>query len=108
MAAALAFTPASGSIIHVGTTVRVNVTGADTNDAATYNTATYPTETPYSYFLRFRTAGVDDKKSYVFNVSADGDHEFNSFVFDAAGTWTVTLRNAATDAEVATASVVVS
>jgi hypothetical protein len=108
MAAALSFTPASGSIIHVGTVVRVNVTGADTNDASTYSSSTYPTETPYSYFIRFRKSGVDDKKSYVFNVASDGTHAFNNFVFDAAGTWTVTLRNAATDAQVATASVVVS
>lgn len=108
MSAALTFTPTSGNIIHVGTVVRVNVTGADDNDSSTYNASNHPAETPFSYFIRFRKAGVDDKKSYVFNVSADGTHEFNSFVFDAAGTWTVTLRNAATDAQVATASVVVS
>lgn len=108
MSAALAFTPASGSIIAVGTVVRVNVTGADDNDSSTFDSANHPAETPYSYFIRFRKSGVDDKKSYVFNVSADGTHEFNSFIFDSAGTWTVTLRNAATDAQVATASVVVS
>ena len=108
MAASLTFTPASGSIVSVGTVVRVNVIGADTNDASTYNATHTPTEDPYSYFLRFRKSGVDDKKSYVFNVSADGTHEFNSFIFDSAGSWTVTLRNAATDAQVATASVTVS
>jgi hypothetical protein len=106
--ASLAFQPASGSIIHVGTVVRVTVSGADTNDTSTYNTSHYPASTPYSYFIRFRKSGVDDKNSYVFNVSADGEHVFNNFIFDAAGTWTVTLRNAATDAQVATASVVVS
>lgn len=108
MAASLAFVPASGSIISVGTAVRVEVTGADDNDASTYNSAHYPAEDPFSYVIRFRKSGVDDKLSYVFNVSADGTHTFNNFIFDDAGTWTVTLRNAATDAQVATASVVVS
>lgn len=108
MVAALGFTPASGSIIHVGTVVRVNVTGASSNDSSTYNASNYPSETAFSYFIRFRKSGVDDKKSYVFNVATGGTHEFNNFVFDAAGTWTVTLRNAATDAQVATATVVVS
>ena len=106
--ASLAFVPTSGNIVSVGTAVRVEVSGADTNDTSTYNTSHYPASTPYSYFLRFRLAGVDDKNSYVFNVSADGNHTFNNFIFDEAGTWTVTLRNAATDAQVATASVVVS
>lgn len=108
MPAALAFTPTSGNIISVGTVVRVNVTGASTNDSSTFNSSNHPSETPYSYIIRFRKSGVDDKVSYVFNVASDGTHEFNNFIFDASGTWTVTLRNAATDAQVATASVVVS
>jgi hypothetical protein len=106
--ASIAFVPTSGNIISVGTAVRVTVSDADTNDASTYDDEAYPAETPYGYVLRFRLAGVDDKVSYKFNVSADGEHIFNNFIFDEAGSWTVTLRNAATDAEVATASVTVS
>jgi hypothetical protein len=108
MVASIAIFPTSGNITSVGTACRVSVSGADTNDASTFNADHHPAADPYSYFLRFRLAGVDDKRSYVFNVSADGTHTFNNFIFDAAGTWTVTLRNAATDAQVATASVTVS
>lgn len=107
--AAIAITPTSGNITSKKTVVRVNVTGADTNDVGTYNVTHVPTEDAYGYYLLFDApAGTDDKKSYLFNVGADGKHEFNNFVFDAAGTWTIRFRNAATDGDVATASVVVA
>ena len=107
--ATITLKPASGSITAKKTVVRVNVSGADTNDASTWDPGNTPTEDVYSYYLLFDApAGTDDKKSYLFNVSADGDHEFNNFMFDAAGTWTVRLRDASNDSDVTTASVVVA
>jgi hypothetical protein len=107
--ATLTLTPASGSITAKRTVVRVNIAGASTNDTTTYDALDVPTEVPFSYYLLFDApAGTDDKKSYIFNVSADGDHEFNNFIFDAAGSWTVRFRNAATDGDVATSVVVVA
>jgi hypothetical protein len=107
--ATITLTPASGSITAKKTVVRVDVAGADTNDTTTYNALHVPTEDAFGYYLLFDApAGTDDKKSYKFNVGADGKHVFNNFVFDAAGTWTVRFRNAATDGDVATASVVVA
>jgi len=107
--ATITLTPASGSITAKKTVVRVNVTGADTNDTTTYNALHVPTEDPFGYYLLFDApVGTDDKKSYIFNVGATGKHEFNNFVFDAAGTWTVRFRDASDDSDVATASVVVA
>lgn len=107
--ASVAVFPTSGNIIAVNTVCRVTVADADTNDGSTYNALNHPAETPYSYYLLFDApAGTDDKRSYVFNVSADGGHVFNNFIFDVAGSWTIRLRNAATDGDVATASVTVS
>lgn len=100
--AALTFTPASGSITAVKSVVRVNVTGADASRG--------PDKTggEYRYYLAFLLDGEQRGKSYVFDVSADGDHEFNSFIFDTAGTWTVNLCDYVGDGTVATASVTVS
>ena len=101
--AAIAITPASGSITAKLTTCRVNVTGADTNRAPDDTGGTY------EYYLLFSApAGTDDGKSYKFNVSSDGKHEFNNYVFPDAGSWTIRLRDASNDSDVATAVVVVS
>jgi hypothetical protein len=107
--ATITLTPASGSITALKTVVRVDVSAADSNDDSEYSTETYPTREENRYYLLFDApAGTDDKRSYVFNVSADGDHQFNSFIFDAAGSWTVRLRNAEDDQDVATSAVTVS
>jgi hypothetical protein len=61
----------------------------------------------FRYYLEFVLGGAQRGKSYEFNVSADGDHEFNSFIFDTAGSWTVNLKDAVGDGTVATTSVTV-
>lgn len=98
MSAALAFTPASGSIVHTKSAVRVDVTGADSNTSA---------GAEIRYYIKASKSGSDDMKSYVFSTSSDGKHSFNNFIFPAAGTWTVELLTVA-DVQEATASVVVS
>ena len=107
--ASLTLVPASGSITAKRTFVRVTVSGADDNDASSYDVDNYPTEDEKRYYLLFDApSGTDDKRSYEFNVSADGDHVFNNFMFDVDGTWTVRLRDASDDSDVTTASVVVN
>ena len=109
MSAALTLTPASGSITAGKTVVRVNVTGAGSNDDTAYDDTKYPASPEVRYYLLFDAPdGTDDKKSYVFTTAPGGTHEFNSFVFDAAGTWTVRLRLASDDSDVVTSSVTVS
>jgi hypothetical protein len=91
---AIAITPASGAITAKLTTCRINVTDQAPNRG--------PDNTggEFAYYLHFSCAGVDDATSYVFNVSADGDHEFNSFVFPAAGVWVLDLVDAHDDSVV--------
>jgi len=101
--ATLTITPASGSITAKLTTCKINVSDAEDNRAPD-NTGGV-----YGYYLLIDSpAGVDDGKSYVFNVSADGDHEFNNYTFPAAGSYTVRLRDVSNDSDVATLSVTVA
>ena len=110
----LAVTPASGSITHAKTVVRVNVSGADTNDDSSYTTNNaedpkpYPIADEMRYYLTFEKGGAVLGKSYVFNVSADGDHTFNNYIFETAGSWTVRLNDASDDSSVETLSVTVA
>ena len=108
--ASVAVFPTSGNIVAVGTVCRVTVSGADANDASTYDPDNqYPASDPYTYYLLFDApSGTDDKRSYLFNVSADGGHVFNNFIFDVAGSWVIRLRDASDDSDVATANVTVS
>jgi hypothetical protein len=101
--ASLTITPASGSITAKLTTCKITVAGAADNRA--------PDDTggAYGYYLLIDSpAGVDDGKSYVFNVSADGGHEFNNYTFPVAGSYTVRLRDVADDSDVATLAVTVA
>lgn len=80
---------------------RVDVTGADDNRAPD------GTGGEYRYYLKFSLASAEHGRSYVFNVSSAGLHEFNSFIFEDDGTWTVDLCDVNDDSVVATKSVTV-
>jgi hypothetical protein len=80
---------------------RVEVASADDNRAPD------GTGGEYRYYLEFVLDGAQRGKSYEFNVSADGDHDFYSFIFDTAGSWTVNLNDVVGDGTIATASVTV-
>jgi hypothetical protein len=108
MPAAVAATPVSGSITAKTTVVRFNVTDTDDNDLTAYNNQVYPTSPQLTYYLKFTVGGVEEGRSYVFNVGSDGKHEFNNYIFPSAGSWTVDLCNASTDAQVATLALTVS
>jgi len=87
---------------------RVTVTGATQNDDTSYNASNYPASPELRYYLTFELGGSVLGKSYVFAVNEDGDHIFNNYMFPEAGSWTVRLSNAGTDASVATQAVTVS
>ena len=100
--ASLTIVPASGSITAKQSACRVNVTSAEDNRT--------PDNTggAFAYYLLFDNPSGDDGKSYKFNVSADGKHEFNSYVFPNSGAWTVRLRDASNDGDIATLAVTVA
>lgn len=97
MVAALTVTPPDGEITAKLDVVRVNVTGAEVNNTD---------GTQHRYRIRFDAPEgqeylVDSGYSYVFNVSADGKHEYNGFVFPVAGTWGVRLHDEEADTDAA-------
>lgn len=108
MSAAIAITPASGSVVSTVSACRIDVTGATQNDDTAYTTTAYPQSPEITYYLRFELAGAERGRSYVFGVNETGDHTFNNYVFPEAGAWTVRLRKVAGDASVTTAAVTVS
>jgi hypothetical protein len=108
MPASLAFVPASGSVTAKVSAVKVTVAGLDQNDDTAYDALLYPASPELTYYVKFSLGGNEMGRSYVFSTDENGSHVFNNYVFSEAGTWTVTLHNADTNAQVATASVVVA
>lgn len=106
--AALAIVPASGSITATESVCKVTVTAADTNTLTGYNVNSYPQKPEIRYYIEATATGEDALRSYVFNVASDGTHIYNSLIFPAGGSWTVDLRDAADDSQVATLAVTVS
>lgn len=104
MAAALTITPPSGSITAKLDACRINVTGADVNNED---------GTQKRYRIRFTApAGLEEETwsgySHLFNVSADGKHEYNGYIFPGAGSWTVRLHDEEADTDAATLAVTVA
>jgi hypothetical protein len=62
----------------------------------------------FAYYLLFSNPAGDDGKSYAFNVSADGGHVFNNYVFPNSGSWVIRLCDSADDSDVATLRVSVA
>ncbi|TFH66384.1 MAG: hypothetical protein E4G90_03835 [Gemmatimonadales bacterium] len=107
--AALAITPASGSITAAVSVCRIDVDAADQNDLTGFDADLYPSSPEFRYYiLADAPAGVDDLKSHVFGVDENGDSAWDNVIFPAAGSWTLRLRDASDDSDVATAAVTVS
>lgn len=60
------------------------------------------------YILVDAPSGVDDARSHVFQPSSDGKHTWDDYIFPADGSYTLRIRDMATDTDVATASVTVN
>jgi hypothetical protein len=104
MAASLSIYPESGDITAGLDACRVTVTGADPNN---------DDGTQHRYRLRLDPpAGAETEigsgYSYLFNVSADGGHEFNNLIFPEAGSWTVRLHDEEIASDAASLAVTVN
>lgn len=112
MVAAVLVAPASGSVIHTTTACRVTCTGVPSNNTAAYavpdDAFDYPTEPAITYYFRFAKSGADSLISPVFTPASDGTAAWDDVIVPSAGTWTLTIRKASDNSQVATASVVVS
>jgi hypothetical protein len=76
MAAALAVTPASGSVINTVSLVRVDVTGAD------------PAQRQR---IRATKGGITYLVSHEFQPSTDGNHSWFNITIPSSGTWVLQL-----------------
>jgi hypothetical protein len=86
---------------------RIDVTGADQNAGAS-DPETYPVQAEQRYYLAFRDdAGDELGRSYVFGVGADGEHQFNSYVWPGEGSASaeIALVDASDDSDVETLAV---
>jgi len=91
--AALAVTPASGSINSRKDFVRVDLTDGD--------------ET-LRQRIKAELAGAETLTSHEFQPSSDGKHSWFNVMFPDAGSWTLTLYNTDGDGTLATLSVTVA
>lgn len=103
MAAALTITPPSGEIQASLDAVRVNVTGAEVNN---------DDGTQHRYRIRLDPPAGSESITWsgyseLFNVSADGKHEWNNYIFPVAGSWTLRLHDEEADSDEATLAVTV-
>lgn len=104
MAAAVTIFPPSGSITAGLDATRITVEDADVNNAD---------GTQKRYRIRFTPPAegvnlVGSGYSYLFNVSADGGHVFNGYIFPIAGSWTVRLYDEEDESDAATLAVTVA
>jgi hypothetical protein len=107
MAAALAVTPASGSVVSKVSACRIDVTGADGNDLTAYDADAYPTSPEIRYYITAELAGVEKGRSHVFAPN-DGSHTWDNYIFPESGAWTLHLRKVADDTSAANLAVTVS
>lgn len=59
------------------------------------------------YLLVDAPSGVDDARSHVFQVSADGKHTWDDYIFPADGSYTIRLKDMLDDSDEATLAVTV-
>jgi hypothetical protein len=102
--ASLTIVPASGSVIAHGSACRINVLDADVTDGS---------GGPMRYRIRLTPPGGAESEtssgySHLFNVSSDGKHEWNNYIFPVAGSWTVRLHDEVLDSDAATLAVTVA
>jgi hypothetical protein len=87
------------------TCVRIDATALDVNDSSTYDANTYPTETPYTYYIEAVGTGGTTLRSEEFGGPA---FSVQGWMFDKDATYTVSLRDASDDSEVVSTTIVVS
>jgi hypothetical protein len=109
MAAAVAITPASGSVIHEKSACQISTSGLPDNDTTAYDSTKYPSSPMITYYFQLAATGQPTLKSPVFAPAYDGTAIWpGSVIIPAAGTWTLTVNKVSDGSASATASVVVS
>ena len=108
MAVDMTITPESGEVVATVSACVISVTGATQNDDSSYDTDNYPASPELRYYLTFELGGDELGRSYEFGVNEDGNHDFMTYIFPEAGSWTVRLNDASDDSSVDTLSVTVS
>jgi hypothetical protein len=101
-------TPASGAITAKSTVVKFDIAGLTLNDPITFNAAHYPSEDEVRYYLTFTVNGTELGRSPEFACNADGEWQFNSYIFPEAGAWTVDVRTSSDDQSVKSQAITVA
>lgn len=104
MSAAVVCTPASP--VAKSSVAMISCTGQDENTLTGYDATKYPASPAVVCHFRARKSGSDDLISPQFSASSAGTFVWQDVVFPSAGSWAVTLRNAA-DSQLATATITV-
>lgn len=97
MTIAIAIVPASGSIITRESACRITVTGAPSNDPATFDADNSPSMDPKRYRLTAEHSGADTLVSHEFTPDAGpgtaptGAHVWDNVIFPYQGAWTIKL-----------------
>ena len=107
MAAAVAITPASGSITAKSSACRIDISGAAGNTLTGYDPAQYPSSPERRYYITTEESGTEYGRSHVFAPNG-GAHQWMNYIFPHAGSWTVHLRNVSDDSSEADVAVTVS
>lgn len=107
MAAALAITPASGSVVATVSACRIDVTGAEGSDVSAFDADVYPTAPERRYYITAELGGEEKGRSHVFSPNG-GAHQWNGYIFPEAGSWTLHLRDESDDSSEANLAVTVS
>jgi hypothetical protein len=82
---------------------RVDVTENDVNTGAS-DTDKYPVQDELRCYLAFTKGGVEYGRSYIFSGAS---HTFPNYHFPSDGAWTVALKDASDDGDIATQAVTV-
>lgn len=103
MAAEITVTPPSGEIQAKLDAIHVRVTGAEVwNDDGTQHRYRFRLDPP-SGSESITWSGYSE----LFNVSADGKHEWNTYIFPVDGEWTIRFHDEEADTDEATLAVTV-
>jgi hypothetical protein len=90
---------------------KFDIAGLTLNDPTTYDATPTPPDLSMDevrYYLTFELASEEKGRSPVFACNADGEWQFNNYVFPEAGEWTVHVRLAADDSSAGNQAVTVA
>ncbi len=87
---------------------KFDIAGLDLNDATTFDANDSPSMEEVRYYLTFELDSVELGRSNVFACNADGEWQFNNYMFPESGTWHVHVRKVSDDSSVKDETVTVA